>query len=89
MEIEITDGDGGQVAGLCTNRAESPAMNTTTRSLVVMNYFPDNPSLTQACKHNSAPLMDMVNTCYKAAGTRWPNFIAVDYYKVCRKKHFY
>lgn len=57
-------------------------MNTKTRSLVIMNYFPDNPDFAQACKHNSAPLISMLNTCYEASGKRWPNFIAVDFYKV-------
>ncbi|XP_027105961.1 PI-PLC X domain-containing protein At5g67130 isoform X1 [Coffea arabica] len=79
--VENQYGNGGMKPGLCPNRAESPAMNTTTRSLVLMNYFPDTPDLTQACKHNSAPLISMMNTCYAAAGKRWPNFIAVDFYK--------
>ncbi|CAI9101918.1 OLC1v1000084C5 [Oldenlandia corymbosa var. corymbosa] len=69
------------VAGKCLNRGESLAMNTTTRSLIVMNYFPDYPSIIGACRENSAPLMDMLNTCYEAAGKRWPNFIVVDFYK--------
>ncbi|CAK7329893.1 unnamed protein product [Dovyalis caffra] len=79
--VENQYGDGGMIAGSCPNRAESPALNTTTRSLVLVNHFPDRPDVTQACKHNSAPLMDMMNTCYQAAGKRWPNFIAVDFYK--------
>ncbi|XP_057787383.1 PI-PLC X domain-containing protein At5g67130-like [Salvia miltiorrhiza] len=79
--VENQYGDGGMVAGSCPNRAESPAMNLTSRSLVLMNYFPDNPDVATACKHNSVPLADMMNTCYQAAGRRWPNFIAVDFYK--------
>ena len=82
MHVEITDGNRGMVAGSCPNRAESPAMNTKSRSLTLFNHFPDRPDVTQACKHNSAPLINVVNTCYIAAGNRWPNFIAVDFYKV-------
>ncbi|XP_012465387.1 PI-PLC X domain-containing protein At5g67130 [Gossypium raimondii] len=79
--VENQYGDGGMVAGSCPNRAESPVMNTKSRSLVLVNYFPDRPDITQACKHNSAPLISMAKTCYTGAGNRWPNFIAVDFYK--------
>lgn len=79
---EIADGDGGMKAGFCPNRAESSPMNTKTRSLVLQNYFPDTPHLARACSDNSAPLASMMNTCYGSAGKRWPNFIAVDFYKV-------
>ncbi|GKV01591.1 hypothetical protein SLEP1_g14137 [Rubroshorea leprosula] len=79
--VENQYGNGGMKAGSCPNRAESPTMNTASRSLVLVNYFPNLPDLFQACKYNSAPLISMVNTCYEAAGKRWPNFIAVDFYK--------
>lgn len=79
--VENQYGNGGLTAGSCPNRGESSPMSTKTKSLVLMNYFPDNPDFTQACKHNSAPLVSMMNTCYEAAGKRWPNFIAVDFYK--------
>lgn len=79
--VENQYGNGGMKAGSCPNRAESSPMNTRTRSLVLMNYFPDVPVLAQACKQNSAPLISMMNTCHEAAGTRWPNFITVDFYK--------
>ncbi|KAL9371018.1 hypothetical protein Peur_036158 [Populus x canadensis] len=81
MGGEIAGEDGEMIAGSCPNRAESPASVATSRSLVLVNYFPDRTDVTQACKHNSAPLMDTMNTCYQAAGKRWPNFIAVDFYK--------
>ncbi|XP_010263507.1 PREDICTED: PI-PLC X domain-containing protein At5g67130-like [Nelumbo nucifera] len=79
--VENQYGDGGMKAGSCPNRAESSPMNTTTRSLVLQNYFPNNPNIVEACKHNSAPLVSMMGTCYEAAGKRWPNFITVDFYK--------
>lgn len=71
------------IDGSCPNRGESPPMNTTTVSLVLMNYFPTNPNSTRACSENSGPLIKMMNTCFQQDGRRWPNFIAVDYYQVC------
>ncbi|KAK8694732.1 hypothetical protein V6N13_072277 [Hibiscus sabdariffa] len=79
--VENQYGDGGMKDGSCPNRAESSPMNTKSRSLVLQNYFPDNPNETVACAENSAPLVRMLNTCHKAAGDRWPNFIAVDFYQ--------
>lgn len=70
------------VDGSCSNRAESSPLNTKSMSLVLVNYFATNPNLTLVCMENSAPLPKMMNTCYEAAGKRWPNFIAVDFYKV-------
>ncbi|CBI21414.3 hypothetical protein VitviT2T_011026 [Vitis vinifera] len=79
--VENQYGDDGMIAGSCPNRAESSPMNTKTRSLIIQNYFPDNPNSTEACADNSAPLTSMMKTCYEAAGNRWPNFIAVDFYQ--------
>ncbi|KAJ4962645.1 hypothetical protein NE237_022584 [Protea cynaroides] len=79
--VENQYGNSGMIAGSCPNRAESSPMNTTTKSLVLQNYFPDDPILSEACKDNSAALMNMTDTCYKAAGNRWANFIAVDFYQ--------
>lgn len=80
----ISDGDEGMVSGSCPNRTESPAMNTKSRSLVLQNFFHSTPNRSEACADNSAPLLNMMKTCYDAAGKRWPNFIAVDYYQVGR-----
>ncbi|PKA57374.1 PI-PLC X domain-containing protein [Apostasia shenzhenica] len=79
--VENQYGDGGVKEGLCPNRAESAPMNATLRSLVLMNFFPDAPNLVRACRDNSAPLILMMNTCHNFSAGRWPNFIAVDFYK--------
>lgn len=70
------------VSGKCPNRAESSPMDDTTKSLVLMNFFPDNPNSIAACSNNSAPLLSMLNTCHNASANRWANYIAVDFYKV-------
>lgn len=79
--VENQYGNAGMKAGTCPNRAESPALNTTSRSLFLENYFPDNPNLPEACKDNSAQLSSMLSVCYEASGKRWANFLAVDFYK--------
>ncbi|CAI9110185.1 OLC1v1010164C1 [Oldenlandia corymbosa var. corymbosa] len=79
--VENQYGDGGMKAGSCPSRSESPPLNSKTISLVLENYFPDDPNKTEACVDNSASLLSMMQTCYKAAGNRWPNFIAVDFYQ--------
>ncbi|GJW63373.1 PI-PLC X domain-containing protein-like protein [Tanacetum coccineum] len=56
-------------------------MNTTSRSLVLKNYFSTNLNVTGACIENYAPIISMMNTCQIAAGNRWPNYIAVDFYQ--------
>ncbi|PSS30745.1 PI-PLC X domain-containing protein [Actinidia chinensis var. chinensis] len=79
--VENQYGNDGMKAGSCPNRAESSPMNTSTISLVLQNYFHTNPNQSAACVDNSDPLISMTNTCYQAAGKRWPNFIAVDFYQ--------
>ncbi|CAL2279130.1 unnamed protein product [Prunus armeniaca] len=74
-----SNGDNGMIAGSCSNRVESLDVQNTTKSLVFMNFFSSNPNLLNACKDNSAPLLDMLKTCHVAAGNRWPNFIDVDF----------
>ncbi|KNA24112.1 hypothetical protein SOVF_018820 [Spinacia oleracea] len=78
--VENQYGDGGMKAGNCTNRAESSALSVT-KSLVLVNYFRSVPLKDLSCVDNSANLMKMLRTCHTAAGNRWANFVAVDYYK--------
>ncbi|CAN6235010.1 unnamed protein product [Urochloa humidicola] len=79
--VENQYGTKGMVKGTCHNRAESAAMNDLSRSLVLVNYFRDLPNFPEACKDNSAPLMDVLDACHAKSGDRWANFIAVDFYK--------
>jgi len=82
MIFVTNDGSAGMKQGSCPNRAESPSMNTMSRSLEQMNNFCDAPDFVSSCKENSAPLENLMDTCYNVSANRWPNFIAVDFYKV-------
>lgn len=78
--VENEPGDPGVVQGSCPNRKESKPLNSRSSSLFLQNYFPTFPVEADACKENSAPLLNMVGTCYKAAGNAIPNFLAVNFY---------
>ncbi|KAI5418065.1 hypothetical protein KIW84_042634, partial [Lathyrus oleraceus] len=78
--VENESGDPGVQKGSCPHRKESKALNSKGASLFLMNYFPTYPVQADSCKEHSAPLAEMVNTCYKAAGNVVPNFIAVNFY---------
>ncbi|MBA0772041.1 hypothetical protein Gotri_007480 [Gossypium trilobum] len=78
--LENEAGDPGVKPGSCPNRKESQPFNSKTASLFLMNYFPTYPVEDEACKEHSAPLADMIRTCYKAAGSMMPNFLAVNFY---------
>lgn len=78
----VSAGDPGVVPGSCPNRKESKPLNSKSASLFLQNYFPTIPDQSQACKEHSVSLIDMVNTCYKAAGNVLPNFLAVNFYMV-------
>ncbi|XP_011099035.1 PI-PLC X domain-containing protein At5g67130-like [Sesamum indicum] len=79
--VENQYGDDGMKAGECSNRGESSALNDKSKSLVLVNYFRSVPVKALACVQNSGDLLDMLQTCYGAAGNRWANFVAVDFYK--------
>ncbi|XP_028550166.1 PI-PLC X domain-containing protein At5g67130 [Dendrobium catenatum] len=79
--VENQYGDDGMKAGNCSNRAESNPLTDTSKSLVLVNYFPTIPIEATTCRHNSEELINMLDTCYGAASNRWANFVAVDFYK--------
>ena len=68
--------------GSCSNREESSSLNDKSKLLVLVNYFRSVSVKVLACGQNSQNLIDMLQTCYGAAGNRWANFVTVDYYKV-------
>lgn len=78
--LENEAGDPGVKPGSCPNRKESRPLNSKSASLFLMNYFPSYPVETEACKEHSARLADMIGTCFKAAGSMMPNFLAVNFY---------
>ncbi|KAG8384361.1 hypothetical protein BUALT_Bualt04G0110100 [Buddleja alternifolia] len=78
--VENEPGDPGVVPGSCPNRKESKSLSSKSASLFLMNYFPTIPVQNEVCREHSAPLADMVATCYKSAGNLMPNFIAVNFY---------
>lgn len=82
IAYNIVDGKDGMHGGECENRAESSALNDKTKSLVFVNHFRSIPVKQISCLDNSADLIAMLDTCYTAAGNRWPNFVAVDFYEV-------
>ncbi|QHO17320.1 PI-PLC X domain-containing protein At5g67130 isoform X2 [Arachis hypogaea] len=79
--VENQYGDGGRKTGSCPNRAESSNLDDKSKSLVLVNYFRSVLLKPVTCSDNSASLIDMLQTCHGAAGNRWANFVAVDYYK--------
>ncbi|KAL7141136.1 hypothetical protein ABFS83_08G033900 [Erythranthe nasuta] len=79
--VETLYGDNGMTSTYCVNREESSRLNDTSKSLVLVNYFGSLPSKKMACIHNSEDLRKVIETCHRAAGERWPNFLAVDFYK--------
>ncbi|KAI3452191.1 hypothetical protein Pfo_008856 [Paulownia fortunei] len=79
--VENLYGDDGMIPRICVNRQESAALNDKRKSLFLVNYFRSIPSKKVACVHNSEDLLNMLQICHHAAGERWPNFLAVDFYK--------
>lgn len=79
--VESQYGDGGQVEGECPSRSESAPLSDQSKSLVLLNYFSSIPILDKACVENADKEIKMLATCRAAAGNRWGNYLAVDFYK--------
>ncbi|XP_019057048.1 PREDICTED: PI-PLC X domain-containing protein At5g67130 [Tarenaya hassleriana] len=80
--VENQYGDDGEKRNECRNRGESAPLTDKTKSLVLVNHFKSFPVKALSCGDNSEGLLDVIQTCYNAAGNRWANFVAVDFYKV-------
>ncbi|CAN6459685.1 unnamed protein product [Victoria cruziana] len=78
--LENESGDEGMKPGSCPNRRQSQALDSKSSSLLLQNYFPSFPEESDSCKEHSTSLAEMVGTCYKAAGNKMPNFLAVNFY---------
>lgn len=78
--VENESGDGGIVPGSCPNRKESERLNSKKASLFLENHFPTIPVQWESCKEHSVSLLQMISTCYKAAGNVMPTFLAVNFY---------
>ncbi|KAL1220059.1 PI-PLC X domain-containing protein [Cardamine amara subsp. amara] len=79
--LENQYGDNGVEPNECSNREESVLLTDKTKALVLVNHFSTVPVKVLSCKENSKHLIDTIQTCYLAAGNRWANFIAVNFYK--------
>ncbi|GJN09935.1 hypothetical protein PR202_ga27990 [Eleusine coracana subsp. coracana] len=79
--VENQYGDDGMDPDACYKRSESSLLFDRTKSLVFVNYFRTIPRQAAACMEHSQGLLDVLKTCHAAAGNRWANFLAVDYYK--------
>ncbi|KAL8471813.1 hypothetical protein ACS0TY_029155 [Phlomoides rotata] len=79
--VENHYGDDGLIPTSCVNREESSALNDKSKSLFLLNHFGTLPNKKMSCVHNSEDLPSALKTCHRAAN-RWPNFLAVDFYKV-------
>ncbi|KAJ4915681.1 PLC-like phosphodiesterases superfamily protein [Raphanus sativus] len=79
--LENKYGDDGYKPFECSNRGESAQLNDKSKALVLVNHFRTVPVKILSCEENSQHLIDMLITCYEAAGDRWANFVAVNFYK--------
>ncbi|KAF8068511.1 hypothetical protein N665_1146s0005 [Sinapis alba] len=79
--VENQYGDDGVKPSECSNRGESAQLNDKTKALVLVNHFSTVPVKLLCCEENSEHLIGTIETCYAAAGERWANFVAVNFYK--------
>ncbi|KAH0862132.1 hypothetical protein HID58_079343, partial [Brassica napus] len=63
--VENQYGNGGLKVGACPNRAQSAPMSDKSKSLVLVNHFPDAPDLVVACRQNSGPLLESIKASCK------------------------
>nr|XP_024369688.1 PI-PLC X domain-containing protein At5g67130-like [Physcomitrium patens]PNR58031.1 hypothetical protein PHYPA_005026 [Physcomitrium patens] len=77
----VVENQYGTLNQSCLPRESSALLTDKMKTLFLQNYFPSNPNRTTACIDNSDNLSKALNVCHTAAGNRWANFLAVDFYQ--------
>ncbi|GAQ89545.1 hypothetical protein KFL_005340100 [Klebsormidium nitens] len=81
--VEAMYGTRGMDSASCPVRDNgSSGLSDRSKSLVLVNWFGDLEASSAACTDNQlVTLQAKLQACYAAAGSRWANFLAVDFFQ--------